>query len=355
VTPPPLVGQSWPGAYPPRRCLFQLVGAVMESPEDKFGWEEVPRGSGSMNTAQDMPSSQLGGGAFGEVPGVGDAVTGAMMNHFAREFSKGSMSYLPQIMSTARGYFNVTHGYVLRKCIWQLAPVASTKKKSVDGELGAQKDWTVRLVDGLEVDIEEPDMYIPLMGFSTYVLLCGIVRGLQDTFNPDVISTAITFAMVAMILETALAKAVLFTAGAINTPTLDLVALLGYKFFYLSLHIMFGLILGWGGRPAGWLFNIFASFLVAACGIAMWQALRRLAKMQPALGQECMSEMHKVVLQALAAGQGLVYYCLLPSWPAVKVVALAAVAEVAKGRPDAGAVGQALVANVSQALSSGAP
>ncbi|CAE8602613.1 unnamed protein product, partial [Polarella glacialis] len=102
-----------------------------------------------------------------------------------------------------------------------------TKKKSSDGEIGGDKDWMARVVDGLEVDIEEPDMYIPTMGFITYVVLCGLVRGLKDNFNSDVLSSIITFALVCLVIETVVVKAALFTAGAVNTPTVDLMSLLG--------------------------------------------------------------------------------------------------------------------------------
>jgi len=238
-----------------------------------------------------------------------------MVNHFAQEITKGSTNFLPAFLASARRYFNVSHGYVLKKCLWQLVPTNSLKKKSSDGELGAEKDWTARVYEGLEVDIEEPDLYIPTMGFVTYVLLCGIIRGLQDSFHPDVISSNITFATVALVLETGIAKAILFTGGAVNTPTLDLAILLGYKFFYLSLHLIFGLFLGWGHKPSGFIFSILALGLLVSCCVALWQSLRRLARMQPSVGQECVSDIHKLIIKALPVGQVLIYYCLLPTWP----------------------------------------
>mmetsp|Transcript_78239 Transcript_78239/g.198860 ORF Transcript_78239/g.198860 Transcript_78239/m.198860 type:complete len:333 (-) Transcript_78239:147-1145(-) len=303
----------------------------MDGTDRELGWEDVGRLGGASGGA---PGSALGGSmeghvgdsGFGEVPGISDAVTSAMVNHFAKEFSKGSASLLPQFLSTARRYFNVSHGYILRKCLWQLVPANSMKKKAEGGELGVEKDWTVRIFNGLEVEIEEPDLYIPIMGFVTYVLLCGLIRGLQDTFHPDVISATITFAMVALVVETTVAKAVLFTAGAVNTPAVDLAALLGYKFFYLSLHIFFGLILGWGHKPTGFVFNLLALGLAIGCGVALWQALRRLARMQPSMGQECVSDVHKLVVKGFPFGQLLVYWCLLPSWPAARQAAAAVVA-----------------------------
>ncbi|CAE8629929.1 unnamed protein product [Polarella glacialis] len=163
-------------------------------------------------------------------------------------------------------------------------------------------------------------MYIPTMGFITYVVLCGLVRGLKDNFNSDVLSSIITFALVCLVIETVVVKAALFTAGAVNTPTVDLMSLLGYKFFYLSLHIIFGLLLGRGRKPTGFIFTMLALALAVCCGFALWQALRRLARMQPSHGQECMTDMHSITIKALPVFQALVCWVLLPTWPAADLV-----------------------------------
>jgi len=234
----------------------------------------------------------------------------------------------------------VHHGYVLRKAAWQIVPLTSTKKKSADGELGADKDWMARLSEGMEVDIEEPDMYIPTMGFVSYVLLCGLIRGLQEQFHPDTLSATITFATVVLILETTIAKAALFMAGAVNTPIVDLAALLGYKFFYLTLQLAAGLILGMGGRPTGFLYHILALGLMAACGVALWQALRRLARMQPSMGQECVTDVHKAFIKGLPVLQALFCWCLMPTWPeprkAAAKMAAAVVTAAVTGNSTAG-------------------
>lgn len=171
------------------------------------------------------------------------------------------------------------------------------------------------MVDGLEVDLEEPDMYIPTMGFVTYVVLYGMVRGLQDSFSPEVLSATITFALVALIFETTVVKAVLFMSGAVNAPTVDLFGLLGYKFFYLSLHIAFGLLLGRGHKPTGFIFSCICLGLTVSCGTALWQALRRLARMQPTHGQECVSDLYQMSIKAIPFFQVLVCLLLLPAWP----------------------------------------
>lgn len=315
----------------------------MDGNDRELGWEDV----GGSAMAGNMGSiggaiatsalSNLGGtmaaaGEGGE-GGIGDAVTSAMVSHLAREMTKNSLSYWPQFLASARRYFNVTHGYVLRKMLWQLVPLTNTKKKSSGGELDGDKEWTSRVSEGLEVDIEEPDLYIPTMGFVTYVLLCGVIQGLQDKFKPDVLSATINYTLCWCIVETLFCKAAMFTAGVVNAPAVDLATLLGYKYFYLSLQLFAGLVLGWGYTPQGFFYSLISLGLFASCGIALWQALRRCPRMQPSLGQECVNDIHKLAVKAIPVFQGLVIWWLLPHWPgprpAKQAVAAAATQVVA--------------------------
>jgi len=303
-----------------RQVVWSPACRGMDGLDRDLGWEDV--GQGEKNREGGAIAGQAG-------PDIHDAVTSAMVNHFARELTHGSLSLWPQIQHAARRYFNVTHGYVLRKMLWQLAPSASPKKKSVDGELGAEKDWSARIFEGLEADIEEPDMYIPAMGFVTYVLLCGLIRGLQDQFHPDVLYTSISFAVIVLVLEVTVVKGALFMAGAVNAPVFDIVALTGYKYFYLSLQLASGLVLFRGHRPEGFLYHLVALGLAASCGLAFWQALRRLARMQPAQGKDFAADVHKMLVKGAAAGQVLICWLLLPSWPKVLAATAAGVARQA--------------------------
>lgn len=257
-------------------------------------------------------SGQMGAGKA--LPaGLSDTMTSAMVGHFAREFTQGSLSLWPQFIESARQYFNVTHGYVLRKALWQLVPLPS--EKSRDGEITADKDWTARVLHGLEVQIEVPDAYIPTMGFVTYVILYCLIQGLQDHFHPDMLSSTLTFAVVVLILETTAAKVALFVVGAVDAPVVDLVALLGYKYFHLSVQLIVGIVIGGGWNPSGALYSLLAWGLAISCGVALWQVLQRLPRMQPSgSSQECVNDMHKIVIKALPVLQVVAYWCLLPSW-----------------------------------------
>lgn len=325
----------------------------MDGQDRDLGWEDVGGQSGAGATGQ---MGSFGGEGMPGMPGVSDAVTSAMVSHFQREIMKGSMSMWPKFMLEARRYFNVTHGYVARKALWQLVPMTNPKKKALDGEILSEKDWTSRTYDGLEVEIEEPDMYIPVMGFVTYVVLCAMLRGLQDEFTPDVLSATISFALILLVLEVTVAKATLYMGGAVQAPVMDIAALLGYKYLYLSIQIILGFILGFGRKPDGFIYKLLALGLTGSCSVALWQSLRRLARMQPGLGQECQTEIHKIFVQVLPATQAVLLWLLMPSWPARLPAAVAAATKVLSAvATEAPAVAAVVTSVVAAAANATAP
>eukprot|EP00927_Polykrikos_kofoidii_P050748 TRINITY_DN44630_c0_g1_i1.p1 TRINITY_DN44630_c0_g1~~TRINITY_DN44630_c0_g1_i1.p1 ORF type:complete len:336 (+),score=67.95 TRINITY_DN44630_c0_g1_i1:125-1132(+) len=304
----------------------------MDVADGDLGWEDVGTAAGFGSSGV---SGQIGGAGGTDSSGMPvDAMTGMMINHFTREFRKGGISFWPQIVDSVRKYFNVTHGYVLRKIVWQLIPVTPPKQKVGDGELSAEKDWTARINEGLEVEIEEPDMYIPTMGFVTYVLLCGLIQGLQEQFHPDVLSSIISYAIAILLMELVIVKAAFVMTGATTAPVIDLVAVLGYKYLYLSLLLIIGLLLGFGSNPEGFLYRLVSLGLLVSLGGALLQTMRRLTRMQPQVGlsQENIAEIHKLFLKALPVLQAVVCWLLMPSWPKRKTAAgVAAMASRAIG------------------------
>lgn len=295
----------------------------MDGADKDLGWEDV--GSPGIGSG---PSGQVGSQAAGMLgnPMVSDAVTNAMVNHFQKELMQNSLSMWPAMVRGARKYFNVTHGYVLRKLAWQLVPLPNKKAKS--GEItGEERDSATRIFDGLQQDIEEPDLYIPIMGFITYILGCGLITGLNGNFHPDALGATMSFAFLMLMLEVGMAKAVLYVGGAPQAPVADLAALLSYKYMYLSLQIVIGVVLGWGKKPQSFLFTLVCLAMTGSCVAALFFSLKRLARMQPGQegGQESVSEIHKIFMKALPALQIFLLWLLMPRWPVgVDVVSNAA-------------------------------
>ena len=50
-------------------------------------------------------------------------------------------------------------------------------------------------------DTNAPDLYIPAMGYLTYVLLVGYVLGLRNAFSPDALAATAASALVWLVLE----------------------------------------------------------------------------------------------------------------------------------------------------------
>ncbi|CAE8602614.1 unnamed protein product, partial [Polarella glacialis] len=78
---------------------------AMDGTEKDLGWEDIgPNGGPQLRGA---PSSAVSG-TMGSMPevGIGDAVTSAMVNHFAREFTSSSLSLWPGFVLQVRRYFN---------------------------------------------------------------------------------------------------------------------------------------------------------------------------------------------------------------------------------------------------------
>ena len=50
-------------------------------------------------------------------------------------------------------------------------------------------------------DVNAPDMYIPTMAVFTYILILGFMAGTKGQFSPQVISSSLSFCLVAIVLE----------------------------------------------------------------------------------------------------------------------------------------------------------
>jgi hypothetical protein len=87
-------------------------------------------------------------------------------------------------------------------------------------------------------DINAPDLYIPMMAFATYVVLCGIAMGLSDRFTSEVIGAKFTKALIGWAAEVLLLRGSLFALGSGDAPILDVVAYSGYAFVGICVTIM---------------------------------------------------------------------------------------------------------------------
>nr|XP_026486717.1 protein YIF1B [Vanessa tameamea] len=139
-------------------------------------------------------------------------------------------------VSRLRYYFAVDTRYVLRKLILIIFPYT-------------HKEWMVKYDQESPVqpryDVNAPDLYIPSMGYVTYVLLAGFMLGIQHRFSPEQISIQASSALAYIIFEMVLYLMTLYITNTTTAlKTLDLLAFSGYKYTTMIASLLAALLLG---------------------------------------------------------------------------------------------------------------
>lgn len=114
-----------------------------------------------------------------------------------------------------RRYFDIDNVFVLKKLVLILFPFGNREWASDDG-------------------LARPELYIPLMGFVSYILARAVRLGLEGVFSPERLGIVFTRAF---FLE---AVCVVFTKASgyfadVGLSTLDVVAYSGYKYVVVVL------------------------------------------------------------------------------------------------------------------------
>lgn len=161
-----------------------------------------------------------------------------------REINK----YVP--VSRLRYYFAVDTRYVMRKLLLIVFPYT-------------HKDWMVKYDQDTPVqpryDLNAPDLYIPSMGYVTYVLLAGFILGLQHRFSPEQIGMQASSALAYIIFEMIMYLVTLYVTNTnTNLKTLDLLAYSGYKYIIMIGSLLAGLMLGRTGYYCSLVYTSFA-------------------------------------------------------------------------------------------------
>lgn len=102
-----------------------------------------------------------------------------------------------------RYYFNVSTSYVLKKLVMMIFPYPF---RGVWQRNFRTSEDQSRLYDPPKDDIYAPDLYIPLMGFITYILFVGFLLGSKGTFKPEMLSVTATACLFFILLEVIVVK-----------------------------------------------------------------------------------------------------------------------------------------------------
>eukprot|EP00921_Rhytidocystis_pertsovi_P024952 GHVQ01040174.1.p1 GENE.GHVQ01040174.1~~GHVQ01040174.1.p1 ORF type:complete len:574 (+),score=137.02 GHVQ01040174.1:209-1930(+) len=204
-------------------------------------------------------------------------------------------SWFPNGMRRLRRYFAVSHRFVIYKLFFLLCPIATIAlehlrgdssmehrrkahrgahgRRSEDGGKMSSDNMTTNTVinppphhqvggddknkDDGDDSIEEldyyyeSDLYIPLMGFVTYILVVCLCRGAVDDFGPGLFGASATYSFTQLLLEVAITKLGFYLCGGgAGLGFFDILGLCGYKYVTVTYAglIGFGLnCLHWQG------------------------------------------------------------------------------------------------------------
>ncbi|CAG4956834.1 unnamed protein product [Colias eurytheme] len=229
------------GGYPPAGPPPPYTQGIPLDPVQDFGGQDP---TGSFGYPGGFPQSPMASpqqiGSMLQQPIVQDMALqyGNQLAAQGRDVVKRELGkYLP--VSRMRYYFAVDTRYVLRKLLLIIFPYT-------------HKEWMVKYDQETPVapryDLNAPDLYIPAMGYVTYVLLAGFMLGLQHRFSPEQISIQASSALAYIIFEMVLYLATLYiTQTSTALTTLDLLAFSGYKYSVMICSLLAGLLLGGTG------------------------------------------------------------------------------------------------------------
>ena len=166
---------------------------------------------------------QLGQSAFSNFIGQDN------FNQFQETVNKATANAAgSQQIST---YFQVSTRYVINKLKLILVPF-----------LNGTKNWQ-RIMDSGNFlpprdDVNSPDMYMPIMGLVTYILIWNTQQGLKGSFNPEDLYYKLSSTLAFVCLDLLILKLGLYLLIDSTIPSFSLVELLcyvGYKFVPLIL------------------------------------------------------------------------------------------------------------------------
>ncbi|CUS24338.1 LAQU0S15e02256g1_1 [Lachancea quebecensis] len=181
---------------------------------------------------QDPRSSmayQLGQSAFSNFIGQNN------LNNFQENLTKATSDSL-----SLSHYFQVSNSYVFRKLKtilmpflhrnWQRVPNASSHGSTSTPSFQVPR-----------VDLNSPDMYIPVMGLVTYILAWNFQQGMQGSFDPENLYQRLSTTLASVLLDLFILKMGLYLLVSTKSPTTSITELacyVGYKFVPLTLALL---------------------------------------------------------------------------------------------------------------------
>ncbi|XP_043702111.1 protein YIF1B-B-like [Telopea speciosissima] len=176
---------------------------------------------------------------FGNVSyGAGSALIQGGLGAYGEKILGSSSEYVQsninRYFSDPQYYFQVNEQYVRNKLKIILFPFLHRGHWTrITEPFGGRLSYKPPIYD-----INAPDLYIPLMAFVTYVVLCGFSLGLVGKFSPEALSLQFTKGLLGWFLQVMVLKLSLYSLGGGEAPFLDIVAYGGYAFTGTCLAVL---------------------------------------------------------------------------------------------------------------------
>lgn len=296
-------------------------------------------GSSSDWFSQSGFATALGAAAMSAVAGNESAATQMVATAFGGAFDaekQKSLSWFQSQTVLFREYFNVTHAYVRWKLLYVILPFVQPNNPTVsravsrdvphgsDDQTGQGSGVGLRLFPG-----RKPDMYIPIMGFITFVLMHSLSR--WHDFHPDDMYNISSLGILLGIIEVLLVKGASYVMNVPNWSLMDIVSVCGYKFTNLSISVILLMMIGSVGGRAAWI-ALFV-FAAATAGLTVQRGLLAAGNYnaQQQMGSSG-GGMERMLAVAAGAGQFLWIWILMPSMKVIVItVATAASQNIRQG------------------------
>ncbi|KAL9993604.1 putative Yif1 family protein [Helianthus debilis subsp. tardiflorus] len=187
-------------------------------------YEPLENPLGGARPPSNTPQTPFGNPFYGASSVLIRGGLGAYGEKILGSSSEYMQSNISRYFSDPQDYFQVNDHYVRNKLKVVLFPFPAQ---------GGRLSYKPPIYD-----INDPDLYIPLMALGTYVVLAGFSLGLQGKFTPEALNWLFMKGIVGWFLQVSLLKMSLFSLGGAEAPLLDIIAYAWYAFTGLCLAVL---------------------------------------------------------------------------------------------------------------------
>jgi len=188
-----------------------------------------------------------------------------------RQYAEGLIARMINVRELRR-YFAVSTDYVLNKLKLILFPYfyrGSWQRSSIQLGKGRETYPPPR------ADINAPDLYIPVMGFVTYIIICSIVAGFAGGFKPEMLGIVASKALFLFAIDVVIVRLGYYLLSKVSQSVLDCAALCGYVFVGVALNELAQMI---GGK---WLLYPCLAFTWAGMSYFLMHTVRVIMLTEP--------------------------------------------------------------------------